>query len=112
MRASAVRRPSSEGPLSYDPFSYRRRETARLEIGGVPLGGEETMRVLCSQEKWDALAHKLDRLGDYQPEIVLEKSGVTAIDPRDDYAIAKIAASAEPVLVTVADGLDLPVIAA
>src|SRR5882757_3984606 len=25
-------------PLSYDPFSYRRRETARLESGGVALG--------------------------------------------------------------------------
>jgi (E)-4-hydroxy-3-methylbut-2-enyl-diphosphate synthase len=99
-------------PLSYDPFSYRRRETARAEINGVALGGEETMRVFCPQEKWDALAHKLDRLGDYQPEIVLEKSGVTAIDPRDEAAIAKVNASSEAVTVTVADGLDLPVIAA
>jgi (E)-4-hydroxy-3-methylbut-2-enyl-diphosphate synthase len=97
--------------LSYDPFVYRRRETARIEVDGIPLGGEETMRVFTSQAKWDALAHKLDRLGDYKPEIVVEKSGVVAIDPRDDAAIASLDAS-QPTLVTVADGLDIPVIAA
>jgi (E)-4-hydroxy-3-methylbut-2-enyl-diphosphate synthase len=70
------------------------------------------MRVFTSQEKWDALAHKIDRLGDYRPEIVLEKSGVLALDPRDASAVAKVNAAAEPALVTVADGLDLPVIAA
>ncbi|MEI9897216.1 MAG: (E)-4-hydroxy-3-methylbut-2-enyl-diphosphate synthase [Chthoniobacter sp.] len=101
-----------EVALSYDPFSYRRRETAWVEINGVALGGEETMRVFTSQEKWDALAHKLDRLGDYRPEIVLEKSGAVALDPRDESAVAKVNASPEAVVVTVADGLDLPVIAA
>src|SRR5476651_1692262 len=28
--------------LSYDPFSYRRRETARIEVNGIALGREET----------------------------------------------------------------------
>jgi (E)-4-hydroxy-3-methylbut-2-enyl-diphosphate synthase len=101
-----------ERPLSYDPFTYHRRETTRLEVNGVAVGGEETIRVFCPRQKWEALAHKLDRLGDYQPEIVLEESGVVAVDPRDDAAIAKVNAASEPVIVTVADGLDLPVIAA
>ncbi|MDR3405918.1 MAG: (E)-4-hydroxy-3-methylbut-2-enyl-diphosphate synthase [Chthoniobacter sp.] len=104
--------PDLDVPLSYDPFSYHRRETARVEINGVALGGEETMRVFTAQEKWDALAHKLDRLGDYQPEIVLEKSGAVALDPRDASAVAKVNAASAPVVVTVMDGLDLPVIAA
>jgi (E)-4-hydroxy-3-methylbut-2-enyl-diphosphate synthase len=98
--------------LSYDPFSYARRETVRMEVGGVALGGEETMRVFCPREKWDALAHKIDRLGDYKPEIVLEDSGAISIDPRDEAALAKVNAASEPVLVTIADGLDVPVIAA
>jgi (E)-4-hydroxy-3-methylbut-2-enyl-diphosphate synthase len=98
--------------LSYDPFSYRRRASARIENGGVPLGGEETLRVFTNRVKWDAVAHKLDKLGDYQPEIVLEDSGVLAVDPRDEPAIAKINASAGPVSVTVADGLDLAMIPA
>ncbi|HSI12636.1 MAG TPA: (E)-4-hydroxy-3-methylbut-2-enyl-diphosphate synthase [Chthoniobacter sp.] len=101
-----------DAALSYDPFSYHRRETARVEVGGFALGGEETVRVFTSQEKWDSLAHKIDRLGDYKPEIVLEKSGVVALDPRDEAAVAKVNASQDPVVVTVADGLDLPVIAA
>ena len=97
--------------LNYDPFSYRRRASERLTIDGVPLGGEETVRVFTSQTKWDALAHKLDRLGDYRPEIVAENSGVLALDPRDQAALAPLQ-SAPARLVTVADGLDLPVIAA
>ena len=100
------------GMLSYDPFSYRRRTTERREIGEYALGGEETMRVLTTQSKWNALAHKLDKLGDYVPEIVVEKSGVVAVDPRDEAAVAAVNANAAAQLVTVADGLDMPVIEA
>ena len=70
--------------LSFDPFSYRRRATQKHEVGGVLLGGEETVRVFTTEANWNALAHKLDRLGDYRPEIVLESSGVVAVDPRDE----------------------------
>src|SRR5687768_3840516 len=47
-----------EVTLSYDPFSSRRRAAERMTVGGVPLGGEETVRVFTSQTKWEALAHK------------------------------------------------------
>jgi (E)-4-hydroxy-3-methylbut-2-enyl-diphosphate synthase len=63
--------------------------------------------VLTSRAKWDAVAHKLDKLGDYKPEIVLEDSGVVAVDPRDDAAVAGINASPAARLVTVADGTPL-----
>jgi len=98
--------------LSYDPFSYRRRASERIISGGVALGGEETMRVFTSQAKWDALAHKIDRLGDYKPEVVLEKSGAVAVDPRDGAAITRLNAAPAPVLVTIADGVEMPVIPA
>jgi (E)-4-hydroxy-3-methylbut-2-enyl-diphosphate synthase len=104
--------PEVPATLSYDPFSYRRRAAERIISDGVALGGEETIRVFTSQTKWDALAHKIDRLGDYKPEIVLEKSGAVAVDPRDSAAIARLNAASEAVLVTVADGVELPVIAA
>ncbi len=97
---------------SFDPFDYQRRATDRLEIQGVPLGADELVRVVTSQEKWDAVAHKLPQLGDFQPEIVLEESGVVAIDPRDEEAIARVNAEGGAQFVTVADGLDLPVIPA
>ncbi len=65
------------------------------------------MRVFTSRTKWDAVAHKMDRLGDFKPEIVIEDSGCVSIDPRDVSALAELNASPTSKLVTVADGLDL-----
>ena len=104
--------PEISDRLSYDPFSYRRRASERITSDGVALGGEETIRVFTSQAKWDALAHKIDRLGDYKPEAVLEKSGAVDVDPRDEAAISRINAASEPLLVTISDGVELPVIPA
>ncbi|MDB6151308.1 MAG: ispG [Chthoniobacter sp.] len=98
--------------LPFDPFSYRRRTSERIEINGVLVGGEETIRVFTSQSKWDALAHKLDRLGDYRPEAVAEPADAIAVDPRDEALLEGLNGLELPALVTVADGLDLPVIAA
>ena len=98
--------------VTWHPFEYRRRASAKMEIQGIALGSDETVRVFTSQRKWNALAHKLDKLGDYQPEIIIETSGVLALDPRDEAAIAALNLSETPQLVTVADGLDLPVIPA
>ena len=70
------------------------------------------MRVFTSREKWNALAHKLDRLGDYRPELVVEDSGVTSVDPCDDAAISALLSAPEARVVTVADGVNLPVITA
>lgn len=97
---------------SYDPFSYERRKSAVMEVMGHELGGDRTVRVFTSQEKWNAVAHKIARMGDFKPEIILEKSGVVAIDPRDEEALSALNHSPEPRLVTVADGLDLDVIPA
>lgn len=99
-------------PVSYDPFDYQRRESQVLTVNGIKTGGHETVPVFTTRQKWDAVAHKIDKLGDYKPEVVIEDSGVTEIDPRDDSAVAAINASAEPRLVAVKDGLSLPVIAA
>jgi (E)-4-hydroxy-3-methylbut-2-enyl-diphosphate synthase len=94
-------------PVSYDPFAYSRRATERLTINGIDVGRGATAAVFTSRQKWDALAHKLDKLGDYQPEIVIEDSGVIAIDPCDDAAVQSLNASAEARLVTIADGTAL-----
>jgi len=97
---------------SWNPFEYERRKSDLVSRCGHQLGGTELMRVFISRKKWDAVSHKLDQMGDYQPEIVLEDSGVMAIDPRDAEAINAINAESEPQLVTVSDGLDLAPIAA
>jgi (E)-4-hydroxy-3-methylbut-2-enyl-diphosphate synthase len=99
---------ANESPIGkHDPFSYERRKSERLTFGTLAVGGEETVRVFTSRDKWDAVAHKLDKLGDFQPEIVIEDSGVLALDPRDASAIASLNAASSAQLVTVMDGLDL-----
>ncbi len=97
---------------AHDPFTYRRRATAPLETGGVRLGGEETVRVVVRQSSYDKVAHKLRQMGDYQPELIYENAGVAEVDPRDSAAVDSLNQSAQPRLVTVRDGVNLPVIAA
>jgi (E)-4-hydroxy-3-methylbut-2-enyl-diphosphate synthase len=98
--------------LFFDPFSYARRATRKLVINGVPLGGDEVPRVVVTRNHYDAVAHKLDGLGDFQPELVYELLPLTELDPRDDGAVEEMNARSEASLVTVKDGVDLPVIAA
>ena len=107
---SVVRTKTNFSPWPFDPFSYTRRASQRLEVDGIPLGGSELVRVVATQSTWEKLGHKLESLGDYKPEIVWEKSGVFKIDPRDSEAVARTNSSPTPLLVTVADSCDLGVI--
>jgi len=96
---------------TWDPFVYSRRATESLQRADATIGGEQVIQVGIRQEKYDQIAHKLDKLGDFKPDFVFEQAGIVAVDPRDDAAIAKLNAGATTV-VTVADGLDLPVVTA
>ena len=98
--------------ISFDPFSYSPRPTETIERDGFRLGGEELIRVVVRQALFDKIAHKIDRLGDYKPEIVYENARIQEVDPRDDDEVARVNATDEPQLVTVRDDVDLPVIAA
>ena len=98
--------------LSFDPFSYQRRATETIERDGVKLGGTELIRVVVRQANFDKIAHKIDKMGDYKPEIVYESSGVIEVDPRNELEIAKVNAERDPQFVTVKDSVDLPIIAA
>jgi (E)-4-hydroxy-3-methylbut-2-enyl-diphosphate synthase len=104
--------PESSFTPSYDPFSYERRRTSAVTIMGHATGGSETIRVFTTQEKWNALAHKMSAMGDYQPEIIVEKSGVIEVDPTDVSAIAALKALESPRLVTISDGTAMDVIPA
>lgn len=96
--------------VSFDPFSYQRRATNTIERSGFRLGGAELVRVTIREAEHEKIAHKIDRMGDYKPEIVLERAGVIGLDPRDGDAIARINSSPDTQLVTVPDGLDIPLI--
>jgi (E)-4-hydroxy-3-methylbut-2-enyl-diphosphate synthase len=105
--------------LSFDPFSYQRRASETITVAGVGdpgdkvrVGREELIRVIVRQANFDKIAHKIDNMGDYKPEIVYEDTQIKEVDPRDEDAIARISQSSAPQLVTVKDDADLPVIAA
>ena len=99
-------------PVSFNPFEYERRASSKIERGGIKLGGDELMRVVVRQASFDKVAHKLDRMGDYQPEIVYETAGVMEVDPRDDAAIAQLNKSGAAEFITVRDDVPMPVITA
>ncbi len=115
--AAACEREVKEDPINFhsesdpfDPFVYQRRLSQRIEVQGIKVGGKETVRVLTSEEKFDAVSHKLSEMGEFQPEIVVENSGLMAIDPRDDVVVSEINDSSDVTPVTLSDGLDIPVV--
>lgn len=97
---------------TWNPFEYERRKSELMEVSGHQLGGTELVRVFTSRRKWDAVAHKIDQMGDFTPEIVIEDSGIVSIDPRDNEAVGAVNAESTPQLVTVRDGLEIPTISA
>ena len=109
---TGIQRPTPNVELSFDPFSYQRRATETIERNGVRLGGEQLIRVVVRQENFDKVAHKIDKMGDYKPEIVYENAQIQEIDPSDEDAIARLNQKTEPQFVTLKDDLDLPLIAA
>jgi (E)-4-hydroxy-3-methylbut-2-enyl-diphosphate synthase len=102
----------SNRALSFDPFLYERRATTQIEVNGIGIGGEATIRVLVRQQTFDSIVHKLNKMGDFQPEGVLESANLATVDPTDSAAIADLNSLAEARFVTIKDGTDLPIITA
>jgi (E)-4-hydroxy-3-methylbut-2-enyl-diphosphate synthase len=104
---------SADSPQpTWDPFTYERRASRTITRGECKIGGEQLVRVVVRQRAFDKIAHKVARMGDYQPEVIYEAADVREIDPRDAEALAQLEATLEPQLVTVTDKTDLPVITA
>ena len=70
------------------------------------------MRVFTTQARWNALANRIAGMGDFKPEIIVEKSAVLEIDPRDPVALDALHRRPAPCLVTVADGTGMESVAA
>jgi (E)-4-hydroxy-3-methylbut-2-enyl-diphosphate synthase len=102
----------SDRTLSFNPFAYEKRATTKMVANGVGIGGEETIRVLVRRQTFDGVAHKLNKMGDFQPEGILESANARAVDPADSVAIAELNSSVETHLVTIREDVDLPVITA
>ena len=93
---------------SFDPFAFERRTTPEIELSeGVKCGGEETVRVVVTRATWEKVAPKISPKADVKPEAIYEELNVSEVDPTQDFEV-----NCETQLVTVKDGVVLPVITA
>ena len=108
-----VEHPSSDFPepasAPFDPFSYRKRKADVITRGGVTLGWNEPVRVVLPRAAFKALDPA--QMKDLMPELSPEDAAPVSVDPRDPAAVAALA-EAPATLVTVADGVDMPVVQA
>jgi (E)-4-hydroxy-3-methylbut-2-enyl-diphosphate synthase len=94
--------------ISYDPFEFERRKTPEVGLmDGISCGGEQTVRVVVTQGTWDKVAPLISAKADVRPEGIYEDLNLLEVDPRE-----KLTLNCNTQLVTVKDGLDLPVITA
>jgi (E)-4-hydroxy-3-methylbut-2-enyl-diphosphate synthase len=98
--------------ISFNPFAYERRPTQKTDVAGTKVGAEETIRVFVRRKTFESVAHKLGRMGDFQPEAISDSESVMPVDPTDSAGVAALNSSPEPRLVTIRDGTALPVITA
>jgi (E)-4-hydroxy-3-methylbut-2-enyl-diphosphate synthase len=92
----------------FDPFHFERRETPEIELSeNIQCGGEQLIRVVVTRATWDKVAPKIRPKDDVKPEAVYEDLNIAEIDPTQDFEI-----NCDTQLVTVKDGVQLPVITA
>jgi (E)-4-hydroxy-3-methylbut-2-enyl-diphosphate synthase len=92
----------------FDPFAFDRRSTPEIELSdSSKCGAEQTVRVVVTRATWDKVAPRIRPRDDVRPEAVYEDLNIQEIDPTKDFTI-----NCDTQLVTVKDGVGLPVIAA
>jgi Enzyme involved in the deoxyxylulose pathway of isoprenoid biosynthesis len=80
-KTSDAQGPTLNAQLSFDPYSYQRRASETMTVTGaadpgqgVRVGGQELIRVIVRRANFDKIAHKIDKMGDYKPEIIYENA--------------------------------------
>ncbi len=95
-------------PLSFDPFDYSRRVSLEIALNNdIRCGGEQPIRVVVVEKSWIEVSPQIHAHDDVRPEAIYENLNLLEVDPREEFKI-----NCDKQLVTVADGLDIPVITA
>lgn len=106
--AGSQRSPAEGAPGAFDPFRYERFPTSELVLpGGVPCGGQQTVRVISTRETWAVLTPTLRPSDEVRPEAVYEDLDLAELDP-----LAAFPLPSPNRLVTVRDRVRMPVIPA
>ena len=96
--------------LPWDPFVYRRRDSASASLGSTTCGAESVVRVVVTRATHDKVAPLILPKSDVKPEGIHEDLNLLELDPRSPLAPETVACDTQ--LVTVKDGIDLPPIQA
>ena len=100
---------SAEFP--FDPFHFERRTVPEIALNEQSkCGGEQTVRVIVTRAAFAKVAPKIRPKDDVKPEGIYEDLNVLELDPTQDIGIDQI--NCDTQLVTVKDGVALPVITA
>jgi (E)-4-hydroxy-3-methylbut-2-enyl-diphosphate synthase len=97
-----------QSSFPFDPFHYERRETPEIELNdNTKCGGEQLIRVVVTRATFDKVAPKIRPKDDVKPEAIYEDLNVLEVDPTQDFTV-----NCSTQLITVKDGVRLPVITA
>jgi (E)-4-hydroxy-3-methylbut-2-enyl-diphosphate synthase len=92
----------------FDPFAFQRRQTPEIALNeNTQCGGEQPVRVVVTRKTWEKVAPKIRPRDDVKPEGIYEDLNVQEIDPTGEFEVG-----CDTQLVTVKDGVGLPVITA
>lgn len=97
---------SQEPSAPFDPFTFSKRKSDIVKIQGISLGWNEPVRVVLPEiacKSLDPMSMK-----DFMPELAYEDCSVVEVDPRNPAQVAALA-DTPATLVTVKDGVDMPV---
>ncbi|MFI0347904.1 MAG: (E)-4-hydroxy-3-methylbut-2-enyl-diphosphate synthase [Chthoniobacterales bacterium] len=97
---------------AWEFFDYQRRISEKLFFENIALGENELIRVVVPYKVHEAVAHKLEKMGDYQPELIYENLPLREVDPRSDREIAVLNEEKTPCLISVRDHCDMEPIGA
>ncbi len=101
---------TGSAPLPWDPFVFKRRESAEADLGDLRCGGEQTVRVVVSQATFDKVSPQIRPNADVKPEGIYEDLNLLELDPTHSLSPDQI--NCDTQLVTVTDGVALPPITA
>lgn len=93
---------------SFDPFTFKRRESVALDLApGISAGADHTVRVVMDRAAVDFIRPRLNPKADVRPEAIYEDLDLLEVDPTKPFSVSKDAQ-----WVTVKDGVGLPAISA
>ncbi len=98
--------PAAELPAPFNPYVFTKRKADIIKRGDMTLGWNEPVRVVLPKAACEAL-NPAD-MKDFMPELAYEDCAAVEIDPRNEAEVAGLA-EAPAALVTVKDGVDMPV---